>query len=56
VVGLVISGVVPATGFFANVGLTLLVCAVATLAFVAVVAVSDGGDLRSMLVHMLRRA
>jgi len=56
VVGLVISELVPASGFFANVGLTLLVSAVATLAFAAVVAVTDGGDLRSMLVHMLRRA
>jgi putative peptidoglycan lipid II flippase len=56
VCGLGISAVVPATGFFANVGVTLLVCVVVAVAFTAVVAVTDGGDLRSALTRVRRDA
>jgi putative peptidoglycan lipid II flippase len=56
VCGLGVSAVVPATGFFANVGVTLLVCVVVAVAFTAVVAVTDGGDLRSALTRVRRDA
>jgi putative peptidoglycan lipid II flippase len=56
VMGLAVSGLVPVSGFFGNVGMTLLVCAMVALAFAAVVATFDGGDLRSVLVRVRRRA
>jgi putative peptidoglycan lipid II flippase len=52
VAGLAVSALVPATGFFANVAVTLLVCAVIAAAFTVVVALVDGDDLRSALTRI----
>jgi putative peptidoglycan lipid II flippase len=52
VAGLAVSAVVSATGFFANVAVTLLVCAVIAAAFTVVVALVDGDDLRSALTRI----
>jgi putative peptidoglycan lipid II flippase len=56
VCGLAVSAVVPATGFFANVGVTLLVCAIAAVAFTVVVAVVDGDDFHSALSRVRHNA
>jgi len=44
----------PATGFLPNVALTLLASAAAGVAFFAVVAVADGGDLRAVVRRVVR--
>jgi len=44
----------PATGFLPNVALTLLASAAAGVAFFAVLAVADGGDLRAVVRRVVR--
>jgi len=48
-VGSAVAGLVPVSGFFPNVGVSVLVSAVVTAVFVAVVMNLDGGDLRTAL-------
>jgi putative peptidoglycan lipid II flippase len=55
VAGLAVSALLPVSGFFANAGITLLVSAVVAVAFAAVVAMSDGGDLRSAVARVRGR-
>jgi putative peptidoglycan lipid II flippase len=47
--GSAVAGLVPVSGFFPNVGVSVLVSAVVTAVFVAVVMNLDGGDLRTAL-------
>jgi len=53
--GLVLTSAVPVAGHWLNAGLALAAGICAGVAFCAVVAVLDGGDLRSVLSRMLRR-
>jgi putative peptidoglycan lipid II flippase len=47
--GLGVSDAIPVSGFLPNVAVTLLAAAAVLAAFLAVVALADGGDLRTML-------
>jgi putative peptidoglycan lipid II flippase len=55
VCGLVVSALLPVHGFGPNVAVTLLACVIAAGAFAAVVATTDGGDLRGALTRLLAR-
>jgi putative peptidoglycan lipid II flippase len=52
--GLGVAAAVPVSGFLPNVAVTLLSGAAVLAAFLAVVAVADGGDLRALLRRMIR--
>jgi putative peptidoglycan lipid II flippase len=52
--GLAVAVGVPVTGFLPNAGVTLLSSAAVLVAFLAVVAVADGGDLRAVLRRVIR--
>jgi murein biosynthesis integral membrane protein MurJ len=52
--GLGVSSAVRVTGFLPNVAVTLLASAAMLVAFLAVVAVADGGDLRAVLRRVVR--
>jgi putative peptidoglycan lipid II flippase len=52
--GLGVSSAVRVTGFLPNVAVTLLASAAVLAAFLAVVAVADGGDLRAVLRRVVR--
>jgi len=52
--GLGVSAAVQVTGFLPNVVVTLLASAAVLVAFLAVVAVADGGDLRAVLRRVVR--
>jgi hypothetical protein len=45
---------IPVTGFLPNVAITLLASAAVLVAFFAVVAVADGGDLRAVVRRVFR--
>jgi putative peptidoglycan lipid II flippase len=47
--GLAVAISLPVSGFLPNVAVTLLVSGVVLLAFLAVLAVADGGDLRTVM-------
>jgi putative peptidoglycan lipid II flippase len=53
--GLGVAIALPVSGFLPNVGVTLLASAAVLVAFFAVVAVADGGDLRAMVRRVTRR-
>jgi peptidoglycan biosynthesis protein MviN/MurJ (putative lipid II flippase) len=55
-VGLAVAGLLPASGHWLNAGVALLAAACATAVFGAVVALLDGGDLRSAVSRLRRRA
>ena len=52
--GLGVSAALRVTGFLPNAALTLLASAAVLVAFLAVVAVADGGDLRAVVRKVLR--
>jgi len=52
--GLGVSAAVHPVGFLPNVGVTLLAGAAVLVAFLAVVAVADGGDLRAVVRRVIR--
>jgi putative peptidoglycan lipid II flippase len=52
--GLGVAMSVPQTGFLPNVGVSLLASAAVTAAFLAVVALTDGGDLRAVARRVIR--
>jgi putative peptidoglycan lipid II flippase len=52
--GLAVAAGVRVTGFLPNVAITLLASAAVLVAFLAVVAVADGGDLRAVLRRVIR--
>ena len=52
--GLGVAVGVPVTGFLPNVGVTLLASGAALAAFLAVAALIDGGDLRSVVRRVIR--
>jgi len=52
--GLGVATGLPVTGFLPNVAVTLLASAAVLVAFLAVVAVADGGDLRAVLRRVVR--
>ena len=52
--GFGVSTAVRATGFLPNVAVTLLASAAVLAAFLAVVAVADGGDLRAVVRRVIR--
>jgi putative peptidoglycan lipid II flippase len=52
--GLAVAFGVPASGFLPNVGLTLLASGAVLAAFLAVVALTDGGDLRAVVRRVIR--
>jgi putative peptidoglycan lipid II flippase len=54
VAGLGVAIAFPVSGFLPNVGVTLLASAAVLAAFVAVVAVADGGDLRAAMRRVIR--
>jgi putative peptidoglycan lipid II flippase len=56
VCGLVVAALVPVRGFGLNVAAALLVCIIAAGAFAAVVAATDGGDLRATVTRMRARS
>jgi putative peptidoglycan lipid II flippase len=53
--GAAVSAALPVRGFLPNAAVTLLACAVAALAFLAVAALADGGDLRAVGSRVLAR-
>jgi putative peptidoglycan lipid II flippase len=53
--GLGLGSAVLVSGFLPNVALTLLVSAVVLAAFLAIVAMADGGDLRAVVRRVIRR-
>ena len=53
--GLGVSASLRTTGFLPNVAVTLLASAAVLVAFLAVLAVADGGDLRAVLRRVIRR-
>ena len=53
--GLGVSSAVRVSGFLPNVAVTLLVSAVVLAAFLAIVAMADGGDLRAVVRRVIRR-
>jgi len=52
--GLGVAAGLRVTGFLPNVGVTLLASAAVLVAFLAVVAVADGGDLRAVTRRVIR--
>jgi putative peptidoglycan lipid II flippase len=52
--GLGVAAGLRVTGFLPNVGVTLLASAAVLVAFLAVVAVADGGDMRAVARRVLR--
>ena len=52
--GLGVAMALPETGFLPNVGVTLLASAAVLVAFLAVVALADGGDLRAVTRKVIR--
>ena len=52
--GLGVATGLPVTGFLPNVAVTLLASGAVLVAFLAVVAVADGGDLRAVLRRVMR--
>jgi len=53
--GLGVADAVRVGGFLPNVAVTLLVSAVVLAAFLAIVAIADGGDLRAVVRRVIRR-
>jgi putative peptidoglycan lipid II flippase len=53
--GSAVAAVVPVSGFFPNVGISVLVTAVVTAVFAVVVMNLDGGDLRTALIRLRAR-
>jgi putative peptidoglycan lipid II flippase len=53
--GLGVCAALPASGFFSNIGVVLLACLSATLAFGLVAFALDGGDLRSLVARARAR-
>jgi len=53
--GSAVAAVVPVSGFFPNVGISVLVTAVVTAVFAAVVINLDGGDLRTAFIRLRTR-
>ena len=52
--GLAVAMAIPVTGFLPNVAITLFASAAVLVAFFAVVALVDGGDLRAVLRRVFR--
>jgi putative peptidoglycan lipid II flippase len=53
--GSVVAALLRASGFFPNVGISILVCAVVTGVFAAIVLNVDGGDLRAAVGRLRTR-